>query len=426
MLQEARELAVQAGDADTALAAVEALDLAFEVNAGALKAAALSGLARSAKLPDDLLTLARRTREWAEEESESENYAAAEKAWTAAGAAARKAGDSGLAASATVRAKEVAVLRSRFEAVKTHRETLIQNPGDAPANQAVGQYLCFVRRRWEAGLPLLAKAVDPALKALARRELASPSDTEARIAAGDGWWDHAAKAKGEAAGASRERAAHWYALALPATAGVEKLRIQKRLEEMEATALKASGAIDLLRLIDPAKDGVQGTWKLEQDALACEPGDATRLQIAYRPPDEYDLQITFERRTGNRGVAVVLARGGVQWALGWDYYPTQGYRSGLLLLDGTEIPPGPSTLTGAQLVNGNKHELVIQIRKGGLKAKLDGKASIEWEGPAARLSLPPNSKLPQANLLGLVFWGNHARFTRITLTPVSGAGRKLR
>lgn len=426
LLRDAREFAVLAGDTDTALRAIEEMDRSFEVDSSPLKAAALSALARNAKAPEDLTAIAKHYREWAEEETDLENYAAAEKAWAATAAAARKAGDAATATLATLRAKEVASTKSRFESVKTQRETLAKNPSDPAANQGVGEYLCFVKKRWEAGLPLLSKGGDPILKALAQKELAQPTNTDAQVSLGDGWWDYAGKAKADSREAIRERAASWYSRALSGSTGIDKLRIQKRLEEVEAAAVKTTGVVDLLRLIDPAKDSVHGTWSLDGSDLACEPGDATRLQIPYVPPDEYDLNISFERRTGNRGIAFILARGSTQWGLGWDYFPTQGYRSGLLLLDGAEIAPGPSTLNGPQLANGKKHELSIQVRRTGLRARLDGKTTVEWDGAFTRLTLPPNSKLPQADTLGLLAWGNRVHFSKITLTPVSGTGRKLR
>jgi hypothetical protein len=426
LLREARELAIQAGDADIALSAIEALDRGFEVDANPMKATALAALARNAKAPEDLQAVARRTREWAEEETDLENYPAAEKAWAATATAARKAGDVATAAASAARAKDVANLKSRYESFKTQREALANHPADPAANQGVGEYLCFVKKRWEAGLPLLAKGGDAALKAIALRDLPQPAATDAQISLGDAWWDHAARAKADAREAMRERAAHWYTRALPSAEGIEKLRLRKRLEEMETAGSKLSGAVDLLRMIEPSKDAVHGTWSLEDGGLACEPGEAVRLQIPYVPPDEYDLNISFERKAGNRGIAFILARGSAQWGLGWDYFPTQGYRSGLLLLDGAEIAPGASTLNGPQLANGKKHELSIQVRRTGLRARLDGKAAIEWDGAFTRLALPPNSKLPQADTLGLLAWGNRVHFSKVTLTPVSGSGRKLR
>lgn len=423
LLREAADLAAQAGDADTAVLAVEEIGTAFEVDLGALKSAALGTAAKAAKSREDLVALAARSREWAEEETELENYATAEKAWIATGAAARKASDAPLASLAAARAKELASVRARHESLKRHWETLARNSADPAANQAVGEFLCFVKERWEAGLSLLAKGNDAALRRIAAKEMSVPAEVEAQIALGDAWWDYAAKAGPEAKEAVRRRAVSWYEATVDRAEGLSQLRIRKRLEEAESSGV---GPVNLLRQIDPVRDAVQGKWSVENGELVCQPGDAVRLQIPYVPPDEYDLRIVAERRAGNRGVALGMARGSTQWGAGFDYFPQDGYRSGLLLLDGVEIPKGPHSVSGPVLDAGRRYEFLLQVRKTGVRVAVDGKAMIDWEGPFTRLGLPPNMKLPQPDTLWLASWGNRVHFSRIELTPIGGKGRRIR
>jgi hypothetical protein len=49
--------------------------------------------------------------------------------------------------------------------------------------------------------------------------------------------------------------------------------------------------IDLLKLIDPERDAVVGTWTIAKDGLVSDTTPKARLAIPYRPPEEYDFII---------------------------------------------------------------------------------------------------------------------------------------
>ena len=110
-----------------------------------------------------------------------------------------------------------------MEKLKTH-------PNDPDANLLAGRYHCLVRGSFDKGLPLLAKGRDPSLKAAAEAELAPPATPAAQKAAGDLWWDQAAKeTTAAAADACKARAGRWYRLAEPHLTGLLKLTAQQRL-----------------------------------------------------------------------------------------------------------------------------------------------------------------------------------------------------
>jgi hypothetical protein len=58
-------------------------------------------------------------------------------------------------------------------------------------------------------------------------------------------------------------------------------------------------SVDLLRLIDPQNDAVEGKWHFEgQTLVSPATGRWDRIRIPFAPPEEYDLVVTAERKSG--------------------------------------------------------------------------------------------------------------------------------
>lgn len=107
-------------------------------------------------------------------------------------------------------------------------------PNDPDANLAVGRFLCLWRGDWKAGLPLLMKGSDTALKELAAQELSSSSDAPMQFAMGNAWWDFASKLKGPTRAYAQDHAADAYLQAIPELTGIYKTMAQKRVAEAPA------------------------------------------------------------------------------------------------------------------------------------------------------------------------------------------------
>jgi hypothetical protein len=138
---------------------------------------------------------------------------------------------------------ESAKLARRLDAAQ---EKLRASPDDVEANQTVGAWLCYSSGNWMAGLPHLAKGTDSAVKACAARELAAaPQSTEEQVSLADLWWEAGQAADKEQRSAILGRAAHWYRQAQAGSvAGLVKIKIEKRLEELAAipTAIPTAAA----------------------------------------------------------------------------------------------------------------------------------------------------------------------------------------
>lgn len=123
--------------------------------------------------------------------------------------------------------------------------TLKKTPDDAEANWTAGKWHAVVENNWVVALPLLAKGSNAQWKALSELELKTSSDNAAQIAVADGWWDLAQNDNSDAKADLLKHAGEWYARALPGTTALQKLRIEKRLSEIDDVPLVASVTTEL-------------------------------------------------------------------------------------------------------------------------------------------------------------------------------------
>jgi hypothetical protein len=157
--------------------------------------------------------------------------------------------------------KQAVAARKAYADAVPAMDTLKQKPNDPEANLAVGKYRCFSKGNWETGLPMLAKGSDERLKALAAMDIAGAASASGQADLGDAWWNNG----------TRQRAAYWYAKALPGLDGVKKEWVEKRLEPMpnattsaEAAAVRAG--LDWLA----SQQTKEGSWTLQTQP---NPGD---------------------------------------------------------------------------------------------------------------------------------------------------------
>jgi hypothetical protein len=233
LLREARDLASQNGDLDTAFAAITALAQAFEIDGVAMKTALLAKSGNPSRQPDLAWTLSKAYLSTLQDAVAAGQYDVAAGLVSKAEAAARGTYDVTVASRIQALGRDLPLLQREHSIVKSHRKTLEEKPDDPAANLAVGRFLCLVADEWEKGLPLLAKGSDAALKALAEKELAKPADAAAQAALGDGWWDQAEKEKNaDLKKRLQARVRTWYELAAPGVDDVTKITVQGRLRRL--------------------------------------------------------------------------------------------------------------------------------------------------------------------------------------------------
>jgi hypothetical protein len=205
-----------------------------------------------------------------------------------------------------------------------------------------------------------------------------------------------------------------------------------RLSLAALAVLPDSGAtarreIDLLALVDLGKDRVRGEWAREEGALVATTSEAaSRVQIPYLPPEEYDLTVVAERIEGSDALVIGLASGGAQTAYELDGYVSSGHISGFEVLDGRTANRNESTRPGPVFENGRAGTVVVSVRRGRIAVSVDGNPLLDWSGEFSRLGVRADYVVPEKRALFVGAYACRFRISRMALRGVSGAGKPLR
>jgi hypothetical protein len=186
-----------------------------------------------------------------------------------------------------------------------------------------------------------------------------------------------------------------------------------------------SQAVDLLALIDPAKDRVAGPWGKDGGVLVNPEMKFTRIQVPYSPPEEYDLTLVAERKKGTNSIVIGLVAGGKQFCAIIDAFE-KDTASGIDLIDGLSFPDNETAHAGVLLKNGVPSTIVCSVRKDRLSVTVDGRKVVDWKADYARVSLFREWKVKDDQALFLGAWTAPYRVHKLELAPVTGAGRPLR
>lgn len=417
LYKEARDLALGVGDLETALHAADETAKVYAIDGTALKLATLGKF--SVKEPEAARVAAKAYLSLVSEAVRAENFEAAGSAAQKAEPLAKAAQDASLSLRVAEVKAEIASLKSEATRVKP----LLEKPGPNDG-ELIGRYLCFVKGDWDAGIPQLLAGSKPPLKSIAEKEALKPQDAAAQVELADAWWDVAQKEKSSW---RKERIVarvkFWLDQAAPSAAGLVKVRLQKRLDDLDALQ---PGYVNLLRLVDPAKDAVLGAWKLEDGKLIGPTGKLVRLEFPYQPPAEYDFRVVFTRVSGANNVSQVLSRQGKAflWIMELGLA-----RAALAVCRGQWITDAgnPSLVELQTTMNdAGPHTSLLEVRKDRIRCFFDGKLVRDYKTDYADLTMNPDWKLRSDQVLGLGLWETVAEFSRVELVEVSGKGKRTR
>ncbi|MDB6172160.1 MAG: DJ/PfpI family protein [Chthoniobacteraceae bacterium] len=203
----------------------------------------------------------------------------------------------------------------------------------------------------------------------------------------------------------------------------ESNRISAEIKKYEATAARqpdaATGFINLMPLIDPAKDTVAGKWILEKGTLISSGSGEERIEIPYQPPQEYDYRTTFTK-TGSNCVIQILSESGTPfiWVMGASGSFTFHY------LKGTGTGANKTTVQKPPGIKDNhRYTSLVRVRKNGVEALLDGKVITKWATDYSDAASEPFWALRDKNLLGLATGASKTVFHTIEVKEVSGPGK---
>ena len=336
------------------------------------------------------------------------------------------AGDPELASVVQQQSKLVEARRTSRDRAAAATDKLKVSPEDPSANLALGTYLCFTKGEWVRGLPHLAKGSDVGLKQLAALDLAGAKSDEVARRLADGWWDVAAKLPEASRAEPESRAATLYKTLLDRSTGLQRTVAERRVAEAAALAGQRSGtaaagrAVDVLRMVDPERDAVQGKFAIINGDLVDQSKGQQRIGIRYHPPKDYDLRIEFTRVRGSGCVVQILNREGTPFIWVLESSPKFLYLKGSGASNGAQAK-GPDPIK-----NGTRYTSVLQVREGRVKAFLNGQLVTEWKTDFQNVNGDvPFWALKDKASVGLGISDSGIVFHSATVIEVSGPGTKV-
>jgi hypothetical protein len=182
--------------------------------------------------------------------------------------------------------------------------------------------------------------------------------------------------------------------------------------------------INLLKLIDPARDTLTGGWQLHTGEFAPElSSDATqhaRLGIPYQPPEEYDFRVDFTRTGGDNCMAQLFTHHNpcALILFGW-----KGTVCGFQQINNQSAERNSTGVRGVPTVSDQRHISVVRVRKDSIEAWLDGKLLVRYETDGSDLSA---KDWTITSPLGVGSQLSPTRFHTIELIEITGKGQPLR
>ncbi|HEX7897513.1 MAG TPA: serine/threonine-protein kinase [Planctomycetota bacterium] len=431
-LRDARDLAAQAGDAAGVLEAVNALAKAFVIDLLAVRAEGLSQLGAT-RTSEAARAAATACLVAGGEAMDVDRYDLASKLLSRAEAAAKDAKADDLAAAARGFAKDAAAWSKELATMSGYVDTLKARPDDPASNAALGKFACFLKDDWAVGLPRLAKGSDPALKALALKDLSNPEDATAQADLCEGWLKQAEKERTVRRDHILGRARAWFDKAAEKLTDADRERLSKRLGVAPApkpaapvvktpTLVRAPNgrqAVDLIALAENPLT-VNGPWQKTGPALFSSAGGdnvnrgSVRLWIPYAPPEEYEIFLDVERLEGMEDFVVGLAApDGKPIAIGFDGWG-QAAGSGMFI-DGT----WRKLVDRRVFENGRRYSVGIHVARNMIRVMVNAQ-EIMRHANYASMSMPAHVQVP-LKPRGLILGAVRSRYAVRVAMVISNA-----
>ena len=244
LLSQVKALAQESGDIDVAFAALDAVDKAFGIDLLKMRAVTLPVAARNLRTADQRKSLIVLTRHNVDEAVLADRYDVARVLADSCLGAARAGIDPATAKDAFAISQALREIETAFADLKPAFETLAAKPADPAANFKIGKFRCYYQGNWKAGLPLLVQGTDATLAILAQKDIDGPTAADEQVKLADGWWDLIPPGTSVTKTNLQLHAAALYNAALPQLSGLVRIKVEKRLREVEIPSASQPGKLD--------------------------------------------------------------------------------------------------------------------------------------------------------------------------------------
>ena len=334
------------------------------------------------------------------------------------------------AQSAEVAAKIKAVgeRRELQQKIETLRKRLATDAHDAAAAGNLIPLLLVEAAQPEEAAKYASATSDATLKKivdLSQKNADALADEEALEL---GKWYRAqissATSTGKANAAGRATECYERYLSLHRTEDAQRLTAVMALQELKKAALGSRRIVNLMPLIDTAKDAVKGKWVLSKDGVQSDGSDKARLRIRYQPPQEYDYCVELTRLSGNDSVVQIMSHAG--HSFDWNM-ASRNDQAGLEMVDrlGVREDLNPTNVRlNPWFRNGERYRSVVQVRNGSVTTFVNGKKFVHFATDYSNLSIPDAWPIGDG-VLGVGSYGSSTLFHSIEIVEITGQGRPL-
>lgn len=172
--------------------------------------------------------------------------------------------------------------------------------------------------------------------------------------------------------------------------------------------------IDLLEGLDLEKCFQTGKWILNERYLQSSKGYGVRLELPYSPPDEYKITVIVEPLDEPNGLLLGLRKNDQRFAALINHTPQRDALTALENIDGKNVG-NQTTFLGDLFKQNRLSQVIITVRKEGVRVTVDGRLVIDWKGSSDQLSLSDYWKTPNERSLFLGTYDCAYRFHRVTI-----------
>ena len=238
LMDNARKMFIAGGDVEMAVKTASAIGKEFKVDVDVLKSATFSALADGNLTTEVREPLAKLLLADLDEALAEQKFSLADEYSVLATKVASRSKDIELKKSIALRRNQLQAINKQLKAFEAAAVVLAADASNPAANLVAGKFKCFVLEDWAAGADHLLKSGNQVYLAAAKAETRlSKGEMDAALPAAEAWYDLAENMKKDdkdTSAAALGRAKDLYEQVLPSQSGLEKIRIEKRLAELEA------------------------------------------------------------------------------------------------------------------------------------------------------------------------------------------------
>ncbi len=182
-----------------------------------------------------------------------------------------------------------------------------------------------------------------------------------------------------------------------------------------------SEAVDLLTIIEPSKDALNGLWMNEEVVGLAGKSIETLalLQVPCKLPTHYALHVNVARLSGDGPLCIGIVAANNRVNLMIDEPSGESTATGLSLIDGKTAGENGTARNGTLLAIDVDNELIVAVLEDRILVGHQGEAIIDWNGSFDQLSSDDRMKPAAIDQLSLAIDGAEFRISKLTVEPIA-------